>query len=144
LFHPVQEVRRSELIRSEGQKPGIGGKPQSGTDGRRHFICTLPHNTHCQGRWGKNPLNRKSPSCLGLGRLGFHVMELSLGGVDPCRDKLDSRDKPEDGPSIYFVIIITHLRPPGYVAHLPTGGIRSEASTTSPLWSIDPAYRLRR
>jgi hypothetical protein len=51
--------------------------------------------------------------------------------VDPCRDKLYSRDKPEDEPLIYCVIIIKHVCPPGCVAHLPTGVTMREASTTS-------------
>jgi hypothetical protein len=124
VLHPTQ------LICSGGQKPGMGGKTQSETEGRRHSVCTIPPNMHSQGRWGKNHLNRKSPSCLGLARLGFHVMELSHGGVDPFRDILYSRDNPEDEPLICFVIMMTHLCPPGYVAHLPTGVTRCEASTT--------------
>jgi hypothetical protein len=114
----------------------MGGKLQSGTEGRRYFICTIPPNIHCQGRWGKNHLNRKSHSCLGLGRLGFHAMELSQKVW--IRDKLYSRDKPVDEPLIYCVIIQRHVCPPGYVAHLPTGVTRREASTTSPAGKKSP------
>jgi hypothetical protein len=54
------------------------------------------------------------------------------------RDKLYSRDKPVDEPLIYCVIIQRRVCPPGYVAHLPTGVTRREASTTSPAGKKSP------